>query len=114
MTRRMNALRSPPWLASVRQADSGCCTTPISSPATISRRYSGRCGGTRSWRAGAMSTMGDDLLLLDAIGEQHVMDAVGQLAAVDRVGRVAAVAVELALDLPGVGREQKDAVADQH
>src|SRR5215470_16916553 len=112
----MNVLRSQAWFTRRCQIVSGCCTTPMSSPATMSRRYSLRSGGAVGRRAAAVgtSTMADNLLLLDAIREQHVVDAVRQLAAAGRVDRVAAVAVELALDLARMRREQQDAVADQH
>src|SRR3982074_339128 len=116
MTKRMNAFRSQLWLASLCQSVSGCWTTPMSSPATTSRRYSGRKGGTASGRAAAAwaSTMADNLLLLDAIGEQHLVNAIRQLASAGRFDRIAAVAVELALDLARVRREQQDAIAQQH
>src|SRR5580704_1142730 len=82
----------------------------------MSRRYSGRSGGTAAKRAADVwgSAMTDHLLLLDAISEQHLVNAVGQLAPTCRIGRIAAVAVELALDLTRVRRKQQDAIADQH
>src|SRR5215468_10592833 len=106
MTTRMNALRSQAWFTRRCQAVSGCCTTPMSSPATTSRKYSGRIGGVASRRAAAVgaSTMADNLLFLDAIREQHVVNALRQLAPAGRVDRVAAVAVELALDLSRMRR----------
>src|SRR5437868_1048813 len=108
----MNAFRSQAWLASCCQSVSGCCTTPMSPPATVSRRYSGRSGGAAAETC--VSTMADNLLLLDAIGEQHLVDALGQLAPARGIDGITAVAVELALDLPGMRREQQDAVAEQH
>src|ERR1700736_4175357 len=84
--------------------------------ATVSRRYSGRTGGAAAHCAAPMwvSAMMHNLLFLDAIGKQQLVNAVRQLAPADGVGGVAAVAVEFALDLTGMRREQKNAVADQH
>src|SRR5262245_49681637 len=107
---------SQPWLASRCHSVSGACTTPMSRPATTSRKYSGRVGG--SPKAGCTTArvlaMRDHLLLLDAIGKQNFVDAVGQLAAGGWVYGIVAAAVELALDLTRMRREQQDAVADQH
>src|SRR5215470_9096274 len=102
MTTRMSALRSQAWLASCCKSVSGCCTTPMSALATTSRTYSGRRGGAASFAP--MSAMVDHLLLLDAIGEQHVVNAVAELASARGIGRIAAVAVELALDLARMRR----------
>src|ERR1700704_5359258 len=88
----------------------------MSAPATTSRMYSGRVGGTGAGNraTGARSSaMGHSLLFLDAIGKENVVDAVRELAA-GAVDRVAAVAVQLALDLARMRRHQQDAVADQH
>src|SRR6185369_13558574 len=116
MTTRMNTFLSHAWLTSRCHSVSGFCTTPISPLATTSRRYSGRDGGTGRGRAAVIwvSAMADDLLFLDAIGKQHLVNAIGKLAPAGRIGRIGAVAVELALDLSGMRREQQDAVADQH
>src|SRR5690242_466432 len=98
MTTRMSALRSHAWLTIRCTNVSGFSTTPMSRFATTSRRYSRRVGGAASRRSAVcMSVMSDNLLLLDAIGEQDIVDAVRQLAAARRIDRVAAVAVELAL-----------------
>src|SRR5262245_43568769 len=95
---------------------SGFSTTPMSSPATMSRRYSGRAGGNAGNRVAAawVSAIADDLLFLDAIRKQHCVDAVRQLVPACRVDWIAAVAVEFALDLARMRREQQDAVADKH
>src|SRR5579871_2304108 len=111
----MNALRSHAWLTICCTSVSGFSTTPMSRLATTSRKYSPRVGGAASRRSAVcMSVMGDDLLLLDATGKKQIVNAVRQLASARRIDRVAAIAVELALDLAGMRREQQDAVADQH
>src|SRR5215813_2918575 len=115
MTTRMIALRSHAWLTICCARVSGFSTTPMSPLATTSRRYSRRVGGAASRRSAVcMSVMGDDLLLLDAIGEQQIVNPVRQLAPARRIDRIAAVAVELAFDLARMRRHQQDAVADQH
>src|SRR5947209_19160986 len=87
----------------------------MSLPAITSRRYSGRKGGLAGERPllTATSTMADDLLFFDAVGEQHFMNALRQRAPVCRVGAIAAVAVELTPNLPGMRRKQQDAVAKE-
>src|SRR5882672_371614 len=106
----MSALRSHAWLTICCTSVSGFSTTPMSRPATTSRRYSRRVGGAASRRSAVcMSVMGYGLLLLDAIGEQQIVDAIRQLLPARRVDRIAAVAVELALDLAGMRRQQQDA-----
>src|SRR3954467_9835992 len=84
--------------------------------AQTSTRYSGRVGGTLSWRATVvwMSATAAYLLFLDAVREQHLVNAVGQLAPARRVGPVAVGTGELAPDLRRTRRKQQDAVADQH
>src|SRR5262245_50162495 len=115
MVMRMAALRSHACCPSRCQSVSGFCTTPMPEPATVSRRYSGRSGG---WASGSRalalwaSSMGCSLQFLDAVGEQQIVDAVGQLAPLG-VDGILAVAVELALDLARVWRQQQNAVADQ-
>src|SRR5262249_34174345 len=100
MTTRMKALRSHAWVTIRRTSLSRFSNTPMSRLATTSRRYSRRVGGAASRRSAVcMSVMSDNLLLLDAIGEQEIVDAVRQLVPARRIDRVAAVAVELALDL---------------
>src|SRR5262249_4726975 len=108
----MSAFLSQAWFASCCQRVSGCCTTPMSWLATMARTYAGRRGGAASLVP--MSGMAAPPLFLDASGEQHVVNAVAELASARGIGRVAAVAVELALDLAGMRREQQNAVADQH
>src|SRR5262249_13470254 len=115
MVMRMSALRSQACCPSRCQSVSGFCTTPMPEPATVSRRYSSLSGGCASGSrplAGWPSSMGCGLLLLDAVGEQQIVDALGQLAPLGIDG-ILAVAVELALDLARVWRQQQNAVADQ-
>src|SRR5215471_19225896 len=100
----MSAFLSQAWFASCCQRVSGCCTTPMSWLATMSRTYSGRRGGAASFAP--MSAMADHLLFLDAIGEQHVVNAVAELAPARGIGWITAVAVEFALDLARMRRKQ--------
>src|SRR5688572_10920632 len=116
MTARISDFRSQPWLASRWKTVSGFSTTPMSRPATTSRRYSGRIGGVGAGNraTGAdISAMGFHLLLLDAVGKEDVVNAIRKLGAAGPVDGIAAVAIELALDLSGMGPQEQDAVADQ-
>src|SRR5689334_23069168 len=100
----MSSLRNQACCASRCQSVSGFCTTPIPEPATVSRRYSGRSGGSVTAKLPAtlrVSAMGGCLLLFDPVGKQHIVDAVGQLAS-RRILGIATVAIKFALHLPGV------------
>src|SRR5690606_8791951 len=101
---RSTILRSQAWPVMRSHGVNATWTTPMSCSCTCGRMYSGRC-----------TISGTDILhRLDPIREQRPVDALGQALAGGRVGPVFAVAVELALHLARVRRQQQDAAADAH
>src|SRR3954465_12669924 len=118
----MNIRRTKVMLETRSQAESGRMTAPIWPLSSWRFSNSGRTGGTRGCCATgpwfiARSAMGDlrgGALVLDALGEQHVVDAPGQLHELGALllGVAELVRVELRLDPAGMRREHQDARAD--
>src|SRR3954447_23526486 len=90
------------------QTESGRATAPIWPLSSWRFSNSGRTGGTKVRLLRARSAMGDlrgRALVLDALGEQHVVDAPGQLDELGALllGVAELVGVELGLHPARVG-----------
>src|SRR5215203_5561604 len=112
-TTSSTALRNAPMAKSRSKLLRGFSTTPKALVGMGSRRISGRLTGSVAAEGLGDSTAldMDRPLLFHGFGKQHVVDFGLELLGRDSLA-VPPGRVQLRLDLPRMGREQEDAVAD--
>src|SRR5471032_1874217 len=110
----MKARRTRVMFVIRSQAPSGRITAPIWPLSSWRFSNSGRTGGSRPTRSSAMGDPVRDLarraLVLDPLGEQHVVDVAAELDEPGALllGMAELVAVELGLDPAGMRAEHQD------